>query len=232
MVIIMKKVFFLLAVSALVLLTGCSSGTNQSAPEEDFISETVSKSQLTDMYCLLSDKFPSLYDTLGFDIKIPVDMHKYDSGKDSGIVILCDSTGKNIITLQTLKYGDYAKLYQEYLNTVSSTVFYYDNVRTYDDTELTVHDGEIVKAKRFDVKMKVDTFEKDAEERPITETKCLSYWFINKNVKEIKDRTAYIITIESTSPLQEREDYEKSDAGNAVSNLEIMSRIVTTLWPE
>jgi len=238
-----------LAVSMLVMVTGCHYSNPDVLSQEDFLTETVENVNLYDEYYKLSEKYRQLYLNLEFDISIPTDMKVYDSGEETGIVILSDSAGKNFMTLETKPRSDYQIVYNEYLNTVTSGVVDRDSIKTYDDFTITVYRNQTptglktkvlqflqqpvssketsmeLKAKRFDVKVReVLQKDDDANSWYTVGKKCISYWFLNfdgveRNHKTLVPKTCFIIMTETFVP----------EGSTDFSNVDIMQKSVNTI---
>lgn len=226
---ILKGLFCLLSgVSMLMMLTGCQRTNPDVLHQEDFITETTETVNLRDEYYRLSDKYRQLYLSLEFDIHIPTDMKVYDSGEESGIVILSDSAGKNFMTLETKQKSDYRIVYDEYLNTVTSGIGDRDSIKTYDDFTMTVYQDETpmeLKAKRFDVKVR-EILQKEDEPNSwyTVGRKCISYWFVNfdaieKNDRTLIPKTCFMIMTETYIP----------EGSTDFSNVDIMQKSVNTI---
>ncbi len=215
----MKKLQNLLLLLCVCLLTGCHYNNPDVLSPDDFITETAETISLSNAYYKLSEKYRQLYLKLQFDIYIPTDMKVYDSGDNTGIVILSDSAGKNFITLETRQKSDYEIVYREYLNTVTSGIGDRDNIKTYDDISVTAHQNGnpiALQAKRFDIKV-LETLQNH-------DKKCISYWFIGfdgieENEKTIIPKTTFVIMTETFIP----------EGSNDFSNVDIMQNIVTTV---
>ena len=227
-------------IGLLLLLSGMSilaSGCHRRDPDilhpEDFITETTETILLRDEYYKMSEKYRQLFLQLKFDVYIPTDMKVYDSGEESGLVILSDSAGKDFLTLETRQRGDFQIIYNEYLNAVTSGIGDRDSIQIYDDFSIpaeqrtTFQNGEPLnlQAKRFDVKTRELSQKKDNPKAWDTiGRKCISYWFFNVDAieeagKTILPRTCITIMTETFIP----------EGSSDFSNVDIMQKIVNTI---
>ena len=231
---LLKKIIALLLVLGMgISASSCHKKDPDVLSPEDFITETTNTVLLRDEYYKISEKYRQLFLSLKFDIYIPTDMKVYDSGEESGIVILSDSAGKNFLTLETRQRGDFQIIYNEYLNAVTSGIGDRDSIQTYDNFSISVkqntsfQNGEslILQAKRFDVKV-LETSQKENQQR-VWETvgkKCISYWFFNVNAienegKTILPKTCIMVTTETFLP----------KGSSDFSNVDIMQKVVNTI---
>lgn len=224
----MKNWICLLFAFLLCFSAGACTSQSKALHQEDFITTVETDTDLSAEYYLLSKKYYPLYQTLQFDIYIPANMKIYDSGEQSGRVILTDSSAKNFLMMENRQKSDYTVMYREFLNAVTCNIGDRDRIKTYEDFTLTVHHSGMpleLHAKRFDIK--VDDTQKDSSSGTVRwytiGQKCISYWFIDfdqlrNNADNIIPSTFMIMT-ESFIPVNSS-DY---------SNTDILQNILTTI---
>ena len=195
----MKKYITCILLSAFLLL--CTACQKEAGTLHYLESVNDSAVKISDSYYSLQERFPDLFKQLYFTIDLPEAEELYDSGKIDGVVRFSDSSGKNLITLETRFKEQPERCYQQYLHNICTNLSKLESFHEYEET-FTVNGYS---ARRID-------FRQDTG----TEMHLVSYWFIT--VPESPKTAAYyhqsgvcIVSAESTA-----------------ENIEPMLRIINT----
>ncbi|GEM_PF-3164596 len=190
--------------SGILIFLLCSTAC-QKQPETPAYLEAADSSveiKLDNAYYSLKDQFPDLYRQLWFDIAVPEPLKLYDRGDSDGVVRFADSSGKNLLTLETHFKEDPERCYEQYLHGISATLSDFNHLHVYEEEFLL---NQKYSARRIDLKQNSGT-----------DTRLISYW---------------LITIEA-SPAQADFSHQSGvcivSVESAAENIEAMLKILTT----
>ncbi len=183
----MKKYITCILLSVLFLL--CTACQKEEKTLHYLESADGAAVEIRNSYYTLRERFPELYQQLYFTIDLPETAELYDSGKSDGVVRFSDSSGKNLITLETRFKEQPERCYQQYLHNICTNLSKLESFHEYEET-FTVNGYS---ARRID-------FRQDTGE----EMHLVSYWFIT--VPESPETATYyhqsgicIVSVESVA---------------------------------